>query len=50
MYFFVLFSLIVKGLTYEEIVDCLNFSQKTVEDQMGIALRKLQEYLKHKFT
>lgn len=34
-----------EGLTYEEIATYLQVSEKTVENQMGIALRKLREYL-----
>lgn len=33
------------GLTYEEIAEYLEISPKTVENQMGIALQKLREYL-----
>ena len=33
------------GLTYEEIAEELNLSKKTVENQMGIALKKLREAL-----
>ncbi len=33
------------GLTYEEIADELDLSKKTVENQMGIALKKLRESL-----
>ena len=35
----------MEGLTYEEISEYLKISEKTVENQMGIALRKLREYL-----
>jgi len=35
-----------EGLTYEEISTYLNISQKTVDNQMGIALKKLREYLR----
>lgn len=35
----------LEGLTYDEIADYLNVSKKTVDNQMGIALRKLREYL-----
>lgn len=38
-----------EGLTYEEISNYLNISEKTVDNQMGIALRKLREYLHPKF-
>lgn len=34
-----------EGLTYDEIAEYLNVSKKTVDNQMGIALRKLREYL-----
>ena len=34
-----------EGLTYEEIADYLSISVKTIENQMGIALKKLREYL-----
>ena len=34
------------GLTYDEIADYLNVSPKTVENQMGIAMKKLREYIK----
>ena len=34
------------GLTYEEIAEDLDLSKKTVENQMGIALKKLRETLK----
>ncbi|MBC6425034.1 MAG: RNA polymerase sigma-70 factor [Ekhidna sp.] len=34
------------GMTYEEIAEELNLSKKTVENQMGIALKKLRESLK----
>lgn len=34
-----------EGLTYEEIAEYLNISKKTIDNQMGIALRKLREYL-----
>ncbi len=34
------------GLTYEEIAEDMNLSKKTVENQMGIALKKLREILK----
>lgn len=33
------------GMTYEEIADELDISKKTVENQMGIALKKLRESL-----
>ena len=32
-------------MTYEEIAEELDLSKKTVENQMGIALRKLRESL-----
>ena len=35
-----------EGLTYEEIAAHLGVSPKTVENQMGIAMKKLREYLK----
>lgn len=35
----------LEGLTYEEIANYLEVSTKTVDSQMGIALRKLREYL-----
>ncbi len=38
------------GLTYEEIADYLNISKKTVENQMGIAFKKLREMLKPKLS
>ncbi|NDV64031.1 RNA polymerase sigma factor [Bacteroides sp. 224] len=34
-----------EGLTYEELAAYLNISEKTVENQMSIALRKLREHL-----
>lgn len=34
------------GLTYEEIAEYLNISKKTVDNQMGIAFKKLRELLK----
>jgi len=34
------------GLTYEEISEYLEISKKTVENQMGIAFKKLREMLK----
>ncbi|MEM9324946.1 MAG: RNA polymerase sigma-70 factor [Bacteroidota bacterium] len=34
------------GLTYDEIAEELDISKKTVENQMGIALKKLREALK----
>ena len=34
-----------EGLTYEEIAEYLDISKKTIDNQMGIALRKLREYL-----
>ncbi len=34
------------GMTYEEIAKGLNLSKKTVENQMGIALKKLRKSLK----
>lgn len=33
------------GMTYEEIAEEMNLSKKTVENQMGIALKKLRESL-----
>lgn len=33
------------GLTYDEIAEYLEISPKTVENQMGIALQKLREFL-----
>jgi RNA polymerase sigma-70 factor, ECF subfamily len=38
------------GLTYEEIADYLKISKKTVENQMGIAFKKLREILKPKIS
>jgi len=35
-----------EGLTYDEIAEELDLSKKTVENQMGIALKKLRERLK----
>ncbi len=35
-----------EGLKYREIAEKLDISQKTVENQMGIALKKLREMLK----
>ena len=35
-----------EGLTYDEIAEVLDLSKKTVENQMGIALKKLRERLK----
>lgn len=35
-----------EGLTYEEIATYLNISEKTVDNQMGIALRKLRDFLR----
>lgn len=37
-----------EGLTYDEIAEYLNISKKTIENQMGIALRKLRDYLQPK--
>lgn len=37
-----------EGLTYEEIAEYLDISKKTIDNQMGIALRKLREYLSPK--
>ena len=37
-----------EGLTYEEIAEYLDISKKTIDNQMGIALRKLREYLQPK--
>jgi RNA polymerase sigma-70 factor (ECF subfamily) len=37
-----------EGLTYEEIATWLNVSEKTVENQMGIALHKLRDFLRPK--
>lgn len=34
-----------EGLTYDEIANYLGVSSKTIDNQMGIALRKLREYL-----
>lgn len=34
-----------EGLTYDEISEYLDISKKTIENQMGIALRKLRDYL-----
>ena len=34
-----------EGLTYDEIAEYLDVSKKTIDNQMGIALRKLREYL-----
>lgn len=34
-----------EGLTYEEIAEYLEISKKTIDNQMGIALRKLRDYL-----
>ncbi|MFV0537264.1 MAG: RNA polymerase sigma-70 factor [Dysgonomonas sp.] len=34
-----------EGLTYDEIAEYLDISKKTIENQMGIALRKLRDYL-----
>lgn len=34
-----------EGLSYDEIADYLKISQKTVENQMGNAYKKLREYL-----
>ncbi|WP_291527903.1 RNA polymerase sigma-70 factor [Bacteroides sp. UBA939] len=39
-----------EGLTYEEISAYLNVSEKTIDNQMGIALRKLREYLRPKLN
>jgi len=35
----------LEGLTYDEISEYLDISKKTVDNQMGIALRKLREFL-----
>lgn len=35
------------GFKYKEIAEILNISPKTVENQMGIALKKIREKLKH---
>ena len=37
----------VNGLTYTQIADRMNISVKTVENQMGKALKKLRELLSH---
>ena len=37
-----------EGLTYEEIANYLNISEKTIDNQMGIALRKLREFIRPK--
>jgi RNA polymerase sigma-70 factor (ECF subfamily) len=37
-----------EGLTYDEIAEYLNISKKTIDNQMGIALRKLRDYLRPK--
>lgn len=37
------------GLTYDEIAEYLNISPKTVDNQMGIAFKKLRELLKPVF-
>lgn len=37
-----------EGLTYDEIAAYLDVSKKTVDNQMGIALRKLRDYLQPK--
>ena len=34
-----------EGLTYEEISEFLGLSRKTIENQMGIALRKIREWM-----
>lgn len=34
-----------EGLTYEEIAEYLEISKKTIDNQMGIALRKLRDFL-----
>lgn len=39
-----------KELTYKEIAAELGLSEKTVENQMGIALKKLREFLKPYYT
>jgi len=36
----------IEGLTYDEVAEYLQVSKKTVENQMGIALKKLRENLK----
>ena len=38
-----------EGLTYDEIAEYLKISPKTVDNQMGIALKKLRELLKPVF-
>ena len=38
------------GLTYDEIADYLKISKKTVENQMGIAFKKLREMLRPKLS
>ncbi len=40
----------VQGLKYREIADVLEISVKTVENQMGHALRKLREHVKKYFS
>jgi len=39
----------VQGLKYREIADVLEVSEKTVENQMGHALRKLREHVNKKY-
>ena len=36
----------IEGLSYQQVADHLNLSKKTIEAQMGIAFKKLREYIK----
>jgi len=39
----------LEGLSYQQVADHLNLSKKTVEAQMGIAFKKLREFIKQRW-